>query len=273
VVTSEPELPQGAFVYPVASTGSRVPVIVALVALVVIAAGAVLWLQRRDPKQTAHETPGEPGTPAHGAMAAVLDDTAGEDTAIAEPEPEPEPEPGPEIDIEPVTAVTRPRGDTRPATPRRPPARVAERSEPPVEASPPPPDPPAERQPTTPPVEPGCDEVACVLEKYARPCCARWKPSGENFKPTTSVSDALGRSQIRAGIDRVKARVIACGEQFAAKGTVTLAASVDPDGNVTELSVESSPDPGLGRCVADVLRKAKFAKTAAGGSFTYPFVF
>jgi hypothetical protein len=37
--------------------------------------------------------------------------------------------------------------------------------------------------------------------------------------------------------------------------------------------VSTSPDDGLGSCVAEVMKKAKFAKTPAGGSFTYPFVF
>jgi len=58
-----------------------------------------------------------------------------------------------------------------------------------------------------------------------------------------------------------------------AKGTVKLSVNVSPDGNVTEASVVTSPDDGLGSCVAEAMRKAKFVKTTNGGTFTYPFVF
>ena len=110
-----------------------------------------------------------------------------------------------------------------------------------------------------------------MVEKYARPCCARYKPAGDDFQPGTS--DSLDRPQIRAGVEKMKAKVIACGEQFPAKGTVKLAITVDGEGVVQELAVQATPDDDLGSCVAAALRKARFAKTVNGGSFTYPFVF
>ena len=63
------------------------------------------------------------------------------------------------------------------------------------------------------------------------------------------------------------------GEQHTAKGTVKLAVSVNADGAVTSADVVASPDPELGKCVAGFVRKATFAKTVNGGSFSYPFVF
>ena len=126
-------------------------------------------------------------------------------------------------------------------------------------------------KPAGPVAIPGCEEVTCVLEKYARPCCARFKPAGETFQP--SSAEDLSKPQIKAGVDKIKPRVIACGEQHQAKGTVKLSIDVDPEGNVKELSVQTAPDDALGACVAGAMRKAKFAKTANGGSFTYPFVF
>jgi hypothetical protein len=37
--------------------------------------------------------------------------------------------------------------------------------------------------------------------------------------------------------------------------------------------VKSTPDPGLGSCVAGMMQKATFAKTQTGGSFSYPYTF
>ena len=113
----------------------------------------------------------------------------------------------------------------------------------------------------------GCDETTCVLENYSKPCCSRWKPKGNNF------GDTLEKSQIRSGVSGVLPAVIACGEKSSAKGTVTISVTVAPGGNVTSASVASAPDDALGNCVAAALRRATFAKTNKGGSFSYPFVF
>jgi len=126
----------------------------------------------------------------------------------------------------------------------------------------------------TPPEDPSCDEVSCVLEKYARPCCARYKPADSGFKPAfPGQLEALDKVAVKEGIEGVKPRVISCGEKIAAKGTVKVAMTVAPDGTVKDASVADSPTPELGQCVAKALRAATFAKTAKGGTFTYPFVF
>ena len=126
---------------------------------------------------------------------------------------------------------------------------------------------------TVPPEDPTCDEVSCVLEKYARACCARFKPA-ETFRPSIpGKMESLDKIMVKEGIEGVKPRVIACGETFATKGTVKISMTVTPAGGVKETSVEASPDPELGKCVAQALRAATFAKTTKGGTFTYPFVF
>jgi hypothetical protein len=125
-----------------------------------------------------------------------------------------------------------------------------------------------------PPEDPSCDEVSCVLEKYARPCCARYKPADSGFKPSVpGQAESLDKVMVRTGIEGVKPRVIACGEKFAAKGTVKIALTVSPEGAVKAASVEDSPAAELGACVATALKSASFAKTAKGGTFVYPFVF
>jgi molybdopterin adenylyltransferase len=113
-----------------------------------------------------------------------------------------------------------------------------------------------------------CGEVMCVMEKYARPCCAHWKPADEPH-----ADGGLDKPQIRAGVASVKPAVIACGEKTPVKGTVKLAVTVDPSGAVQEVNVVAAPDDALGSCVATAMRKARFAKTTKGGSFSYPFVF
>jgi TonB family protein len=140
---------------------------------------------------------------------------------------------------------------------------------------------------TTPPPPPketggggGCDEVSCVLNNYDGACCAKFKKGGSAPKPKTGggggggdLPDGLDRSMISAGIANVKARVETCGSKSPAKGKVKVKVSVSGDGRVTNVSVETTPDPALGACVAAAVQKASFAKTQSGGSFSYPFVF
>lgn len=89
------------------------------------------------------------------------------------------------------------------------------------------------------------------------------------------VNAGLDRSMITAGIAKVKAKIAACGTgaNASAKGTVKIKVDVAPAGTVTTASVVSAPSHALGACVAGVLKAATFAKTAQGGTFSYPFVF
>ena len=175
-----------------------------------------------------------PPTPAHPTAHPATHATA---TAHTEPEPPTAPETRP-----PTTPQTRP-----PAAP--------------------------EAKPPAPPAEDGCDEVSCVLEKYQRECCARFKPADSGFHPKNVVPDSLDKTMVRAGIENVKPAVIACGEKHAAKGTVKLAITVAPEGNVTDISVADTPDAALGDCVLAAVKRASFGKSVNGASFTFPFAF
>ncbi len=132
---------------------------------------------------------------------------------------------------------------------------------------------PAKPLPPGPPPEAGCDEVSCVLDRYARPCCARYKPADAGFDPKKTMPDRLDRAAVKEGVEHMKPRVIACGERTPVKGTVKLAITVAPDGSVSDISVNDTPDAALGECVATALRKATFAKTINGATFVYPFAF
>jgi outer membrane biosynthesis protein TonB len=123
------------------------------------------------------------------------------------------------------------------------------------------------------PDEDGCDEVSCVMEKYARACCAKYKPAQEAFHPKGEVPDALDKAMVKAGIEKVKPKVVACGEKIAAKGTVKLAITVAPEGGISAISVSEAPDAALGDCVLAAVKRATFGKSVNGASFTYPFAF
>jgi TonB family protein len=131
--------------------------------------------------------------------------------------------------------------------------------------------------PNVAPASADCDEASCILEKYARECCARYKPAempAETVeKKPDGPPDTLDKNAVRAGIADVKPAVQQCGEDHSQKGTVKITLTVDASGRVTDATVSETPDAGLGTCVAKALERASFAKTQNGAVFTYPFVF
>ena len=78
---------------------------------------------------------------------------------------------------------------------------------------------------------------------------------------------------IQDGVNKVKARVMGCGDKSSAKDQVKVNVKVTPADGVTSVSMKSSPDAALGSCVASAMQKATFAKTQNGGSFAYPWNF
>ncbi len=219
---------------------------------------------------------------------------APEPTPTPAPPPPPEPTPppvavvtpdaaAPEIEID-VPDVPDPTPPATPTTPRPPTTGTHPRPHPPVVAAvhadagvataTTHPQTPADAAvavvAATPEVPDGCDEVSCVLDKYARPCCEHFRPAAHGQAGTP---DTLDRVMVRAGVQSVMPRVIACGEKIAAKGTVKIAMKVGADGHVTDVSVVDAPSPAIGTCVAAALHAATFGKSVNGVSFTYPFVF
>jgi TonB family protein len=129
----------------------------------------------------------------------------------------------------------------------------------------------------------GCDEVSCILAGNAGACCAKYAKKGGGTKPSggsttgggkdPNLPETLDRAAIQDGVNKVKGRVTACGTQHKARGEVKVSVKVSPSGSVTSATVKSSPDAGLGSCVASAMSKASFKKTQNGGSFAYPWKF
>jgi len=139
-----------------------------------------------------------------------------------------------------------------------------------------------------PPADPGgkcLGGVACPLREKPPACCSKYKGGGGGggggSKPpptgggggNSNLAEDLTKSDISAGIAKVRAKVEGCAAKSSAKGTVKVSVKVAGGGNVASVTVKESPDSALGSCVASAVQKATFAKTQNGGSFSYPFSF
>jgi TonB family protein len=271
LITSE--LPRGAFAYPVQKkTGSLILKLFMFAAIIGVGFGAVLLIFRDKGTTTAQKPTTPPPAnppPTTNPVVAVAPDAAEAlpPTPDAEPVVEPTPAPGPP----PVVGSTKPPTTKPPTT--KPPTTKPPTTKPPTTPVTTP-DPPVND--VVPPVtDDDCDETACILSKYDRPCCAKYKPAtSPDLAPRVGdTPESLDKSMVRAGIERQKPRVVKCGEKSGAKGIVKITLTVSPEGTVTSASVADTPEAALGDCVLAAMRAAKFGKTVNGATFTYPFSF
>ncbi len=84
---------------------------------------------------------------------------------------------------------------------------------------------------------------------------------------------ALDAAMVMGAVANVKTEVMSCRAQSVVNGQVLVFVKVAPGGNVMSVTVQTAPDPALGKCVAAAVQQATFAATEAGGSFRYPFLF
>jgi len=275
------ELPSGTFNYPVKHSSGPNKLVIVLAALAVLSAGfvAVLFLFpdlfSKD-KGGAGAAPPPAQKPEVVASApvdaapAVIEEPPPPDIDIVDPTPGSGSAKRPDVPVvrNPTPTGTRPPRGNPPSGKGSGSAATGEGSGSQEDT--------VENAPNNPPPSASdCDEVSCVLAKYDRPCCEKFRPKDSDIKPRGpgGIPAELDKSMVRAGIEKVKPRVVACGEKATDKGTVKVSVSVRPDGSVSDTSVVSSPNPDLGECVVAVMKKAEFGKSVAGGSFVYPFVF
>jgi TonB family protein len=139
---------------------------------------------------------------------------------------------------------------------------------------------PADKPTPTPPAGGGgcLDEVGCLLADKPPACCSKYSGGGGGSKKPgggsggdSNLPEKLTRSDITAGINKVRSGVTGCSSK--GSGEVKVTVKVEGSGSVGDVSVKSAPNAALGTCVANAVKKAKFAKTQEGATFTYPFVF
>ncbi len=126
---------------------------------------------------------------------------------------------------------------------------------------------------------PGCmDEVACLLSSKPPRCCHRYRKTKVTVRTSprlrgNTLPKTLSRLQIKLGMMRVRRQVRRCQTTTKLRGRVKLRIRVDMSGRVSNVTVRSTPNATLGKCVATQARKARFRRTRTGAVFIYPFVF
>jgi outer membrane biosynthesis protein TonB len=116
-------------------------------------------------------------------------------------------------------------------------------------------------------------EATGCMYKVLKTATFEKTPHGGHFTYTLDRAEVLDSAVIGAGIASVKAKVVACGNASKVGGSVKVRAKVAAGGKVTNVTAEGSTDAKLNTCVAKAVKAARFAKTASGGAFVYPFLF
>lgn len=114
------------------------------------------------------------------------------------------------------------------------------------------------------------DEVGCLLAEEPPECCAQYGTSQRDDRDD-GVADSLTAADVKTGIAKVRSKIERCFERSDERGTVRVKVKVSPSGQPSTVSVIETPDRPLGTCIAREVKKAKFAKSRMGVTFTFPF--
>lgn len=117
-----------------------------------------------------------------------------------------------------------------------------------------------------------CDEVTCLVHPE-RACCRRYKgnaPGGNSNN--ANLPERPARSEITAGIARVRPQVTSCGETYGFQGTVRVKMKIEDDGKV-RIAATTGGSKEFRFCVTSAVKRARFSKSLKGSTVTYPFVF
>ena len=100
-----------------------------------------------------------------------------------------------------------------------------------------------------------------------------WSVTFKDLPPPANIPAELSKGEISKGMARIQPGINNCAAKTQHQGTVTVWLKVNGSGGVDDVKVRTSPDPGLGVCVANAVQKAAFSRSQKGGSFTHSFRF
>lgn len=118
------------------------------------------------------------------------------------------------------------------------------------------------------PAKAPCDEVSCVLDNDAGPCCAQYKRGGAD---TVSAPLQPGREEIVAALRPDRRAVSSCAVAASFEGTLKVKFTITPEGTVSKVAIDDV-EPALTACVARVIKKHTFSKSQQGVSVSFPFL-
>lgn len=112
-----------------------------------------------------------------------------------------------------------------------------------------------------------CDEVACVIENYESPCCAKFKRGRPSEARTP---EAPTRDEIARAFRSLTPKVQACASDAGFTGVMRLRLKISPEGKVSEASVTDA-ETEVAACVARAARKLTLAASQNGVTATFPY--
>jgi hypothetical protein len=113
----------------------------------------------------------------------------------------------------------------------------------------------------------GCDEVACVLDNYEPPCCAKFR-RGAPSEPT--LQESPSREELARELRSISSAITACARDADFIGTMKLRVTIRPDGSVQEATVNNAA-PELAACVARAARRLTFTASQSGAKVSFPY--
>lgn len=116
------------------------------------------------------------------------------------------------------------------------------------------------------------DEVHCLLADKPPPCCSKYSGGQAQTGAPAMAPEKLTRSEITAGVNKMRARITGCSSKGSGEVKVTVRVAAD-SGLVDQVSLKSAPNAALGACVVDAMKHAAFARGKETTVFIYPFVF
>lgn len=115
-----------------------------------------------------------------------------------------------------------------------------------------------------------CDEVDCVLNSYATPCCAKFKRAPLRTADP-SVNDAPSREEIVTAFRAIAPQIQACAEVAGFLGNVRVRAKFAPSGRLETATVNGVP-ADLATCAERAARTLSLGASRDGATVTFPYV-